>query len=188
MCLATESRWRWDHSRFSFVPALYNKLKFWYSNIGSFNGYSKLRLGVNFKAHRSFCWRRFVSHLKLFIWNCFSVTNLRLVRGMLIRAGTRYFSSAVSVIFLLSFWSSGSLHYRRVWLRSWTTPVVGFAPGISTVYAKNSTLVSLSLPCCNCLSRLFNYFAYEQWDKSRIWWAIVILVLVDWRHCPSWHC
>ena len=61
---------------------------------------------------------------------------------MLIRAGTRYFSSAVSVIFLLSFWSSGSLHYRRVWLRSWTTPVVGFAAGISTVFAKNSTLVS----------------------------------------------
>ena len=39
---------------------------------------------------------------------------------MLIRAGPSYFSSAVFVIFLLSFWSSGSLHHRRVWLRSWT--------------------------------------------------------------------
>lgn len=65
---------------------------------------------------------------------------------MLVRAGTRYFSSAVSVIFLLSFWSSGSLNHRRVWVRSWTTPVVGFTAGISTVYAKNSTLVSWSLP------------------------------------------
>ena len=120
MCLAIESRSRWDHSRFSFVPALYEELKFWYSNIGSFNGYCKLSLGANFKAHRSFCWRHFVNHVKLFIWNCFSVTNLRLVRSMLIRAGTRYFSSAVSASFLC-FWSSGSLHHRRVWVRSWTT-------------------------------------------------------------------
>ena len=80
LCLAIESRSRWDHSRFSFVPALYNELKFWYSNIGSFSGYCKLRLGVNFKAQRSFCWRRFVNHLKIIIWNCFRVTNLRLVR------------------------------------------------------------------------------------------------------------
>ena len=64
---------------------------------------------------------------------------------MLIRAGTCYFSSAVSVTFLLSFWSSDSLHHRRVWVRSWTTPVVGFTAGISTVYAKNSTFVSWSL-------------------------------------------
>ena len=62
---------------------------------------------------------------------------------MLTCAGTRYFSSAVSVVFLLSFWSSGSLHHRRVWVSSWTTPV---ADGISTVYAKNSTLVSWSPP------------------------------------------
>ena len=55
MCLAIESRSRWDHFRFSFVPALSKELKFWYSNIGSFNGYCKLRLGVNFKAHGSFC-------------------------------------------------------------------------------------------------------------------------------------
>lgn len=66
--------------------------------------------------------------------------------SMLICAGTRYFSSAVSVIFVPSFWSSGSLHHRRVWVRSWTTLVVGFAAGISAVYAKNSTLVSWSLP------------------------------------------
>ena len=55
MCLAIESRSRWDQSRFSIVPALYKELKFWYSNIGSFSGYCKLRLGVSFKAHRSFC-------------------------------------------------------------------------------------------------------------------------------------
>ena len=61
MCLAIESRSRWDHSRFSIVPALYKEIKFWYSNIGSFNGYCKLCLGVKFKAHRSFCRRRFVS-------------------------------------------------------------------------------------------------------------------------------
>ena len=61
MCLPIESRSIWDHSRFSFVPALYKKLKFWYSNIGSFNGYCKLRLGVNFEAHRSFCRQRFIS-------------------------------------------------------------------------------------------------------------------------------
>ena len=76
---------------------------------------------------------------------------------MLIRAGTRYFSSAVSVIFLLSFWSSGSLHHRRVWVRSWTTPVVGFEAGISTVFAKNSTLASWSLPtACRSYSTIFH--------------------------------
>ena len=64
----------------------------------------------------------------------------------LIRAGPSYYSSAVFVIFLLSFWSSGSLHHRRVWLRSWRTPVVGSVAGISTVSAENSTFVSWSLP------------------------------------------
>ena len=65
---------------------------------------------------------------------------------MLICAGPRYFSSAVFVIFLLSFRSSGCLYHRRVWLRSWTTPVVGFVAGISTVSAENSTFISWSLP------------------------------------------
>ena len=91
---------------------------------------------------------------------------------MLIRAGPRYFSAAVSVIFLLSFWSSGSLHHRWVLLRSWTTPVVGFAAGIST---KNSTLISWSLPTvCRCYSTILHM--HEQWDKFRIWWAIFIFV------------
>ena len=44
--------------------------------------------------------------------------------------------------FLLSFWSSGSLHYRRCWRRSWRTPVVGFVAGISTVPAENSAVIS----------------------------------------------
>ena len=74
------------------------------------------------------------------------VRHVRTMFSMLICAGTRYFSSAVSVIFVPFFWSSGSLHHRRVWVTSWTTLAVGFAAGISTVYAKNSTLVSWSLP------------------------------------------
>lgn len=64
----------------------------------------------------------------------------------LIRVAPSYISSAVFVVFLLSFWSSGSLHHRGVWLRSWRTPVVGFVAGISTVSAENSTLISWSLP------------------------------------------
>ena len=39
MYLAIESRSAWDHT-LRFSPALLEELRFWYSNIDSFNGYS----------------------------------------------------------------------------------------------------------------------------------------------------
>ena len=42
MCLTFESRPGWNHT-FRYPAALLEELKFWYSNIDSFNGYS-LRL------------------------------------------------------------------------------------------------------------------------------------------------
>ena len=50
----------------------------------------------------------------------------------------------------------------------------------------------------NCVSRLSNHFAYEQWDEFRIWWAIIILVchpclsslfvILVCHPCSSRHC
>jgi len=39
MYLAIESRSTWDHA-LRFSPALLDELRFWYSNIDAFNGYS----------------------------------------------------------------------------------------------------------------------------------------------------
>ena len=99
----------------------------------------------------------------------------------LIRVVPSYISSAVFVVFLLSFWSSGSLHHRGVWLRSWRTPVVGFVAGISTVSAENSTFISWSLPTvCRRYPTILhmNNGTNSLFDEllSSLFWSIGIIV------------